>query len=379
MIVWMIDVSIDAQSLSAHMLILRLSVPSIQSALRCLHARIVVRDDEVKRDALDFKQEVLMRIHRVDAQGGTAGENATPTLNASPVSKPSGTGGRGKKDQQRQARTLQRIGEVPRQRRLLAIILTVAIGITAGILIGTLAYLWNTYNTVKPRMRDMGRIGIMGGAVYYTQALIYQYWMPYNDGNNLTDNRLFNHLMAVQESTLTIEDDFIISRISSLMLCPFLTPLFAPLPLLCFNYTGLKSPFSLQVAIHTIILKIRTLSEYSQGLSYQARKEKIEEQDLAWHDMLILFTSATIRGINEDSATRIQTLVDERIRVSSGWMYTGIATILLAIVLFKLYWIRYKLKYWNQTMKLLRILEDQILDNEYIKAYFSFRFFIISD
>jgi hypothetical protein len=28
-------------------------------------------------------------------------------------------------------------------------------------------------------------------------------------------------------------------------------------------------------------------------------------------------------------------------------------------------------------MKLLRILEDQILDNEYIKAYFGFRYFSV--
>jgi hypothetical protein len=387
----MIDFSIEEQTANAHLLLLRLETNKITKAVMQLDSRVIVRDDDVKKDANEFKNEIIDKLYKISKRRRSP-FNDTTSLNQAminktirpnqfdlpelPVRNKKKRSYYNYKKEQNIIRTLETIPEKQKNNRISWIVFCICMMALIGLILVRFAHLWQTYTSVKPKLNDMARMGILSTAFFFTQSEIFIQLLNVNS-TDVKWSDTYKRLYNIQEASLTVEDEYIRSRLSQTMVCPYLSMIPASLLVPCYKFSGFESNFSVQQAIHTIQLKIKTTASIIKDLSYQARKEKIEEQDLAWQEMLTIFTSICIRMLNEELAQRFNSQVSARLAEADIILYILIICLFGCTLCFKLYWIRYKLKYWNQTMKLLRILEDQILDNEYIKAYFGFRYFSV--
>jgi hypothetical protein len=391
----MIDLSIKGQMNSSQELLLRLNAKRIDRALLELSKRIVVREDEVKRDAKEFKSEVMNRIYRVKEERMIEGSEIAPPLNkqkegtekfdfekeflhggrtGTPHAKPRQLA-KGRKEQ-RASRTLLLRSDKHKSAKIAWVYIGIILAVFVTMPIVNFFYLYSLYSSVKPKVVDMGNIGIIGASFYASHAILFQYILDGND--NVTADKRFAHLFAIQEQSLHIQDDFVRERLSQIQVCPTLVKVLGVAFVKpCSTFTGLEGSFTMQEAIHTLQLRLRLFITSTQNLTLAERKERIEQIDFGWQEMLMMFTSISVRLLNEEMAARIQTLVTDKISGAGKMMYV-ILTILVGVTCcIKFVWINRRLRQWNQMMKLLKILEDQILDNEYVKAYFQFKFFSV--
>ena len=90
------------------------------------------------------------------------------------------------------------------------------------------------------------------------------------------------------------------------------------------------------------------------------------------HDSLTFFMTVAMRSVSLRYMEYILGLIDQAGSVSSFLTWTYCACVLIFVIVYVRWWIRQQLGMWNSTKRIFLVLNDETLNNMYIKAFFGY-------
>jgi hypothetical protein len=207
-----------------------------------------------------------------------------------------------------------------------------------------------------------------------------QYKQLYYTGNITTDKDVAWILKSSEvalQSVNSISDQFIRAKMSKESLCDYSYGLSRP--------QKLKDPIYLQCQFTTrqrpnitIIETFQLVRSYLTTLKAALAKKTdlldfkqfIESQDTAFSDVASNYLMVALNNLNNEYSTQVQKQLDANISVTDVLLAISTVLNIVLVLWYYLFWVKAVLTDWLILKDSLTIMNNFLLNNEYIKSYF---------
>ena len=256
---------------------------------------------------------------------------------------------------------------------LLAIFLTVLIlSCVTNVLI-----FFITYYNIKDNLDALNVMNAVTNSINMYGGLLYKQYHILDSPNakplTANDYPVSPRLLGYQRDILDTKDNYLRWAIIDTDLCLLLKPVITPqYYTACRESTGFNSTFSMYSALSRVLSYYQELANLVTRPSRPPLKAYVEQKTVADNELLSTFCLLAFRQYSVDYSKVIQSDLAQRVTLTGIFMWLIYIELIIGSLIFWRVWTRRKLLEWHRLMHTYLVMNDHLLDNEYLKAYFSF-------
>lgn len=244
-------------------------------------------------------------------------------------------------------------------------------------------YLIVTYKDISQGFIRMYMITAASQSIHTIQAYFYRdYNSPLPIGERYyseDDAWIFSNSLSSFNDILSIEDEFIRNKLDSNQLCSYTIRNIAST--LRNNLPEYRKFCDFVTRYRKNITMIETyhmMQNYQNKVKIAKRnpnqinslKEFIESQDTAFVDGASYFLTVSLRSIGQEYLSLVQANMALNKNISLTIMIVSSLATVAMMIAYRRYWIKNRLRKWTELKGCFLILNNSLVDNEYIKSYF---------
>ena len=255
---------------------------------------------------------------------------------------------------------------------LLAIFLTLIITNC----ITELVVFFTTYYSIKAKLEAFDIVIAMTNTIYIYGGLLYKQYhileSPTAKPLTTLDRPVSQKLLNYQKQMLNLPDPYLRQLITDLDLCTSLPSTVSLSNVqICKENTGFNGSFSLFSAYSRIFTYHQELASIISLPRRPSLKSYLEQRTVAETELLITFFTSAVRRLTDSYTTNIRNDISQRVNATNTILWILFCILALCTLYYWKIWSKHKLEDWKRLMHTYLVMSDTILDNEYLKVYFS--------
>lgn len=379
----MISWSIKAQIKEVSILLLRIDKNKVHNCMKDL-SKIALNLNQQEGASQEFSLGVKKRVQKISINSWNESDQVGYSLNDKKVKDRHKV----KKitDLQNSGRSsyFSRPANTRFKKTMLKLAITILLMMTPRV--ANFAYLLNSYHLVSRGFERMYVITAASQSIHTVQAFYYRdYRDMFKNGKIYrTEDETWIQTNSQEQfnGLLTIDDQFIRSRLDKYRLCDYAVKNLAS-TLLTYrrefeNFCRFVTRFRPNI---TLLETYHVMQNYHQRVGKLLNDTSLmvglsnfyESQDTAFVDGASYYLTVALRSIGQEYLKLVSSSIENNQDVSLSISIVSILLILLMILIYKQYFLKKRLRKWKILKGCFQILNNALVNNEYIKCYFRYK------
>lgn len=241
----------------------------------------------------------------------------------------------------------------------------------------------SSYMTVNEGFETISTLATSSAAI---QVLLAYSWKMYSDKFNTGVVKLTSNEREVLLSNrevfmkiFTVDNDYIRDKLHNLRVCSFMIQRFSENALreehkkICLFSLGNQEDVSFIQAYNNVLNYITLMDKnMNEGKFPVSPQELLESSITARQDAISFYITTGIRLIYQDFRSLLEQNKTETARIANVVITFSSLTVVICLIIYYRYWIDSRLKHLKKLNNSFLCLNQDLLDNEYIKSYFGY-------